>query len=918
MVYKLGFLLLLIINPFIYSNEEAKIVPSQLTCEYLSSPSVVDVLQPRLGWKNLNSSQERGQKQTAYQVRVASSEDKLNNPDLWDSQEVESAESIRILYKGKKLSSRQECWWQVRVWDRDGNVSAWSKPAHWRMGILDKNEWKAKWIGAPWQGEEALPRPRGPFEKPEEYGPPAPFLRKEFELNKEVEKAVAYVTGLGYFEFYANGEKVSDNVLVPNQTNYGHRPELSKTSINVPDDFTQYKAMYLAYDITEYLKKGRNAVGSILGNGFYNPAKFWSGGYGTPRFYGQIYVTYKDGTGELIVSDESWKAAKSPILMDMVYYGEIYDAREEIPGWANVGLDDSDWKNVAIRKAPEGQLVAHTANPDKVMERIEPISIVKTGEGNYTVDFGVEISGWVRLNNVEGPAGHKIDISFISNQYSGENSYIFKGNGLETYAPRFNWFVFSAVEITNWPVELKAEHLTAEAVYTYVEESADFSTSNQLFNNINKIWRRSQVDNMHGGIVSDCPHRERNGYTGDGQVACATVIHNYDVRNFYFKWIGDMLDSQVVSTGYVPNCSPWQPGCGGGVAWGAAIAIMPWEFYKHYGALDMLEISYEPIKGYIGYMQDWVSEEGIMFSQRRGEDGELLKWFNLGEWAPPGEFVRDDLVHTFYYWRCLDIVAKMAKILGEQEEHEKFQSLAEETKKAFSKVFYDKEKGTYGDAGGDIFALKMGVPDYQYEKVRNSLVENIKQNDGHLDTGIFGTRYFFEVLAENGLQKFAYEVMNKKTEPGFGHWVEIGSTTTREHWDEGGSHNHPMFGGGLVWFYQNLAGMNADPENPGYRHIIFKPQPVDDLEYVSYKNDTPYGEAGITWRNNKHNFGINIVVPVGSTATVYIPVGDNSIIEEKGKDAETSEMVTFVKMEGRYAIYKVESGTYDFAVEENE
>lgn len=389
MPYKLCFLLMLIINPFNNFKEDSKISPSQLTCEYLENPSVVGVLQPRLAWKNQNPTQDRGQKQTAYQIRIASSEDKLENPDLWDSNKIESTESIRVLYEGKPLTSRQECWWQVRVWDRDGNVSDWSEPSHWRMGILNKDEWKAKWIGAPWQGEEPLPRPTGPLDKPEEYGPPAPLLRKEFNLNKEVVKATAFVTGLGYFEFYANGEKVGEDVLVPNQTNYGFRPELAKTSINVPDEFTQYKVMYLAYDITDYLKKGRNAVGSILGNGFYNPAKFWSGGYGTPRFYGQIYITYKDGTEEIIVSDETWKAAKSPILMDMVYYGEEYDARKEIPNWANPGLDDSSWEKVTIRKAPAGRLVAHTANPDKVMERIEPVSIKKQEKGII-----LSILGW--------------------------------------------------------------------------------------------------------------------------------------------------------------------------------------------------------------------------------------------------------------------------------------------------------------------------------------------------------------------------------------------------------------------------------------------------------------------------------------------------------------------------------------------
>lgn len=520
------------------SNQQAsKITPSQLTCEYLVNPSVVDVEAPRLAWINTTRKGERGQVQTAWQIKVASSKDKLNQPDLWDSKKVSSAESNRISYEGKALTSRQECWWQVRVWDRNGQVSNWSDADTWSMGILDADEWQAKWIGAPWQGEEALPKPDGgPNGRPQNLVPPAPILRKEFQVEKEVAKAVAYVTGLGYFEFYLNGKKVGDDVLVPNQTNYGKRPNLPNALINLEDNFKEYKVMYLAYDISDQLKQGENVIGSILGNGFYNPAKFWAEGYGSPRFLGQVHITYTDGSEEIIVSDESWKASKSAIIMDMVYYGEHYDARLEQPGWCTTNFNDAQWEKVALRLAPEGKLVAHTSHPDKVTEKIAPVSIEQLDNGNYKVDFGVEISGWLRINNAEAPAGHKIDIKYISNQYSGDNSYTFSGKGPESYAARFNWFVFNAVEISNWPGELKASQLTAEAVNTYIEESAVFETSNTLLNDINKIWRRSQVDNMHGGLASDCPHRERSGYTGDGQVACVTVMHNYDAKNFYHKW----------------------------------------------------------------------------------------------------------------------------------------------------------------------------------------------------------------------------------------------------------------------------------------------------------------------------------------------------------------------------------------------
>ncbi len=890
-----------------------RIRPEKLTCEYLVNPSVVDVLQPRLAWINIAEVGERGQIQTAWQIRVATSVKKLNEPDLWDSQQVKSDQSDRVKYAGKQLASRTDCWWQVRVWDKNGNVSDWSEPNYWRMGILNASEWKAKWIGAPWQGEEALPKPKNPNAAlPEKLPPPAPMFRKEFRINKKVEKAVAFVTGLGYFELYLNGKKVGDDVLVPNQTNYGKRPGLINEGIPLEDNFREYKVMYLAYNITDQLKKGNNALGSVLGNGFYNPAKFWTAAYGTPRFLTQIYITYIDGSEEVIVSDESWKAAESPILMDMVYYGEHYDARKEQPGWNQADFDDSDWKPVVLRKAPEGKLVAHTSNPDRVMEKISPVKIEKLPNGNYHVDFGVEVSGWVRLNDVKGPAGHKIEIKYLCNTYSGDNSYIFKGKGAESYAARFNWFVFSGVEISNWPGELQPGQITAEVVHTSIDESAIFETSNPLFNNINKIWRRSQTDNMHGGIASDCPHRERSAYTGDGQVACVTVMHNYDARNFYHKWIQDILGAQNVKTGYVPNGAPWQPGCGGGVAWGAAICIMPWEFYMQYGAMDMLDDNFEGMKEYIRYMQSWVDQGGIMFSQRVGKDGKVLKWFNLGEWVTPGNLPPDDMVHTFYFWRCTDIAAKTAKKLNRQAEANEYATLAEKTRQAFYKRFYDKKSGTYGNSGANIFALKMGVPENQYNKVIVALKEDIKSNDGHLDTGIFGTQFFFEVLSENGMHDLAFEAINKKDEPGYGHWLELGSTTTRENWNEEGSHNHPMFGGGLVWFYRKLAGMNADTEAPGYRHIIFRPQPAGDLTYVHYSNQTTLGDAGIFWKNENEEFSMEVTVPVGSEATVYVPVRNGNQITESGTQIPQSENVMFLREESGYQLFSVKSGVYKF------
>jgi alpha-L-rhamnosidase len=928
------FLLIITLLGFLSYSGEAKITPTRLRCEYLENPQVIDVESPRLSWVNTADEGERGQVQTAWEIRVAGSKEKLsgNNADLWNSGKIASKESNNIRYNGKSLSSRQDCWWQVRTWDSKGNVSEWSEPAFWSMGLLNPAEWEAQWIGAPWQGEEALPDPpRGgrpaappaavpgaaPAAAPaavvpvREWPPAAPMLRKAFSITKEVASARAYVTGLGYFEFYMNGKKVGDDVLVPNLTLYGKRPGIEKSGISVPDTYMECRVMYLSYDIKDLVKKGENAVGAMLGNGFYNAPINWTYSYGTPRFIGQIYITYTDGTEDIIVSDPSWKASKGPILMDLVYDGEYYDARLEQKGWAESGFDDSKWEKVAIRKTPEGVMKAHMSPTDKVMEQIKPVTIIKNRDGKYHVDFGQEISGWVRISGVQGEAGRVIDFEYLSESSVGKNTYTLKGGVPESYAARFTWFVFREVVVSNWPGNLSADQIIAEAVYSDVETTGKFETSNSLFNTINQIWWRSQTDNMHGGIASDCPHRERSPYTGDGQVACITVMNNFDARAFYTKWIQDILGAQNPVTGYVPNGAPWQPGCGGGVAWGAAINIMPWEFYTQYGDVDMLKTNYEGMKGYIKYMLTWTDKEGIMYSQAP-DTARPNRWLNLGDWCAPGQLPPDNMVHTFYLWRCADFTAKTAKVLGKTEEADLYNKLAERTRSAFMAKFFDKEKGSYGPYGGNIFALRMGVPKDQYDRVVAALKSDLIANGGNLDTGIFGTQFFFEVLSENGLHEMAYEAMNKKTKPGFGWWIEQGATTTWEQWNGGGSRNHPMFGGGLVWFYRVLAGMNTDPEKPGYENIIFKPQPAGDVTYTNYSNLTPNGEASINWKKESSRMLIDVVVPVGSTGTVYVLVSASASVTEGGKKIKDNKVIKFQGIENGYAVYTVGSGKYMF------
>ena len=460
-------ILSILFTGFIYAG----ITPVRLTCEYLNNPMVVDAARPRLAWINSDENHIRGQRQTAYEIRVADSQEALldGNAGLWNTGKVISGESVNIQYGGLPLKSRQDCWWQVRVWDRKGKVSEWSEPGFWSMGLLNPEDWKALWIGAPWQGESPLQRPSAPKRvSASNTGnaridsnliSPAPLLRKSVVLKKDIISARAYVTGLGYFELYVNGEKAGNDVLVPNMTLYGKRENLGAIGVMLNNNFREYRVMYLSYDISKMLKDGENVFGVILGNGFYNPSSYWCQGYGTPRFIGQIHIKYSDGSEQVVLSDGSWKTAKSPVVMDQIYEGEYYDARLELPGWNAPGFDDSGWQQAAIKKTPAGKLKAHMSPTDKVMESLPPLKIDKLSDGHFRVDFGQEISGWLHLMNISGEAGRVIKIKYICESAMGDNIYTMKGGGPESYAARFTWFVFREVEISNWPGDLKPDQV---------------------------------------------------------------------------------------------------------------------------------------------------------------------------------------------------------------------------------------------------------------------------------------------------------------------------------------------------------------------------------------------------------------------------------------------------------------------------
>lgn len=743
--------------------------------------------------------------------------------------------------------------------------------------IPDITSWQAEWIGAPWEGESFIP----------EAEHPTPEFRKTLELKSGVRQAVAYICGLGMFEMNINGERVGEDYYVPNETMYGLREEGYEYAIKVDErTFKNFRVMYMAYDVTDCFRKGINTIGVLVGNGWYSAyRKGWISPFGTPRLLCQVELTLKDGSVVTVCSDESWEVRRSPVVWNNIYSGEVYDARLE---------EDGEWLPSVLRNAPAGKLERQNGLEDRIMEVLHPKTVTRLDDGSWEVDFDDYVSGRVHLRGIKAPAGTEIellhpispedDISWVKRSWNGDYKYICKGVGAEDYAPRFNWYTFRKVIVKGWPGKLLARNLCAEVIYTDIRTTGHFDCSNPMLARINRLFWRAQTDNMHMGVASDCPHREKGAYTGDGQVACVAVMHNFDADYFYRKWLRDMSDCQDPESGYVPNGAPWHPGCGGGVAWGAAMCIIPWEHYVHYGDISVLEEHYEAMKGQLRFMESWRTYEGIMHMQMPRNADKPGKWMNIGEWCPAYNMPDERLVHTFFLWKCALYLSHAAAALGWEEDSVKYMELAEDVKAAFHRVFYNPEASSYGNNdGANVFALRMGVPEDRRATVVESLRREIENNGRHLNTGIFGTQIFFDVLCENGLGELAYAAMTKTDVPSYGWWLEQDARTMWEYWDGRHSRNHPMFGGGLTWLYTRIAGFQADPEEPGYKHIIIRPEPLGDLVWASYETETPFGKASVRWDLNDGRFKLKVRIPAGSHGTVYMPGTDNPVELASGK-----------------------------------
>ncbi|MFA5327898.1 MAG: family 78 glycoside hydrolase catalytic domain [Prolixibacteraceae bacterium] len=878
------------------SCSRPKVLPQaiDLRVEYLLNPLGLDVPAPRLSWKMQKD--VRGARQTAYRIRVATSDSLLlkNTPDLWNSGKIESGQSIQVAYQGKPLTSGMEASWDVQIWDEENQVSAWSDVAHWEMALMNPDDWKAEWIGAP----EKLSTGKWKL--------PAPLIRKEINISKKIAKARVYISGLGYYELYINGQKVGDHVLSPNQTNYDRRKVEKWTEPNIGSMNT--RVLYETFNITSLLKDGSNVLGAILGNGWYIQADWpddtslW---YDTPRLIAQFELEYQDGSKELITTDKSWKASLSPIVYNGIHTGEIYDARLEQKSWNEAGFDDSKWLNAVAVRPPSGVLKSEVSPPDRITRMIRPISVTKTDTNTYRFDLGQMISGWARLK-ISGKKGTEIKLRFIEelgSTYSQTDTYILKGEGTENWEPRFTWHAFRYVDVIGSPVALTADNLEGCVVNTDIQESGTFECSNPLFNRILEIYRNTQLGNVHGGVPSDCPHRERRGYTGDGQISARAAIYNFDMSRFYTKWLGDISDAQNHKTGYVPNTAPYQDG-GGGTAWGSAYVIVPWYMYEYYSDKQILEQHYSGMKHWVEFLKSQLNKDGILVNQ------------GLGEWVPPALVdLPADFVNSCYYYYCYSLMAQISEALGNNSDKDYFTTLAVQAKTAINKTYFNAGTSEYSidRQGANIFPLGFGIADTtNVESILGNLVKNIDKHQDHFDTGILATPLLLDVLTNLGRVDLAYTLMDQRDFPSFGYMIEKGATTIWETWQGDASHSHPMFGSVCAWLYRYLGGISSDPKAPGFKHSVIKPYPVRSLSYANTNYSTPYGDVQSNWKLENDDFILNVSVPANTTATVYVWNNPDGKITESGRSVRRNSHIRIVKKDGPFAVFDVESGNYQF------
>jgi len=885
-----------------------------LSVEYFVNPLGVDSRVPRFGWRLETSA--RATVQAAYQIQVSENIEQLRRGRtlLWDTGRIATGESTQREYEGRALASRTRYFWRVRVWDAGGRASPWSEPAWWETGLLDPTDWTARWIGPAWDEDTSVPQP-------------SPLLRREFAVRGRVRSARAYVTSQGLYELHLNGRRVGDRLFTPGWTSYGKRIQ------------------YQTYDVTELLRPGGNAVGAILGDGWFRGDVGW----GRKRnVYGsrlalllQIEIRYEDGRAETVASDDQWKASTGPIVASDIYDGETYDATREMPGWAAAGFDDRTWTRVTVRaSAPPVVLAASPAPPVVRTEEVKPIAILDTPAGETVFDFGQIMTGFVRLA-VKGPAKTTVTLRHAEildqkgNLYTANlrgadqtDRYTLRGDEAgEVFEPRFTFHGFRYVALSGYPGTPTLDTLTGIVVHSNAARTGRLETSNGRLNRLqqNIVW--SQRGNFLD-VPTDCPQRdERLGWTGDAQVFARTAAFNMGVAGFFTKWLRDLASDQRPS-GAVPHVVPDALGGdgdanAGAVGWGDAAVVVPWTVYRVYGDRRVLAEQYPSMKAWVDY---GLGQAGPGLIWRTGSQfGDWLSY--RGEDANMAEPVTDpDFLATAYLAHSAGLMARAARVIGQVEDAARYEELVGSIRRAFQREFVT-EAGRVGDDTQTAYVLALAfglLPAALEAEAVSRLVIDIERHKTHLTTGFLGTPELAHVLTRYGRLDVAYALLYQDTYPSWLYPLTRGATTIWERWDgirpsgafqDPGmnSFNHYAYGAIGDWMYRVIGGIDLDDEVPGYKRIRLRPRPGGDLTFARAELDTLYGRVVCAWALDEGRFTMTIDVPPNASAEVTLPRATLAEVTETGRPLAEASGVTSPRQTADGVTLDVGSGHYAFA-----
>jgi alpha-L-rhamnosidase len=871
---------------------------AKLTIDYLNNPIGIENQTPLMSWQYSAGSQTY--QQSAYQILVASSPEKLlkGDADCWDSGKVGSSQSLHIPYAGKTLESAKRYYWKVRTWGQHGNPGDFSGVNHWETGLLKEDDWKATWISAVEETDSVPPML------------PAPYFRKEFQLPEKIASARLYISGLGYYEAFINGKKVGDQVLDPAMTRYDKRVK------------------YVSYDVGEFLKEGVNAIGVVLGNGWYNQhtREAWdfdkAPWRSSPALLCQLTVSGEDGRQVFITSDGTWKFSTGPIIFDGIHNGETYDARLENDGWHLPGFDDSNWNAAMEVKGPAGKLSAQLMPPIRITDTIAPAKTWQINDTVTMIDLGQNITGWASIR-VKGPRGSMVTLRygerifndgtldqkelsrFIRTGDTQTGRYIIKGEGIEQWHPVFTYHGFQFMEVTLSDPAIEILDIQGHVVHTDLKENGHFNCSNDLFIKIHKNLKWSFLGNYHG-YPTDCPHREKMGWSGDALLVAETGLYNFDMVRAYLKWTDDFTDEQqpsgqlpgIIPTsgwGYTYGKDPQTRDRGYGPQWEGAFMEIPWQMYLFTGDTSIITRYYGHFKKYVDYLTEHSA-------------GYLLN-FGIDDHKQLEPLTQGPYLSSAFYYRFTQMLSKMASIAGFVEDARKYADLSRKIKQAFNKRYVNAHAGTY-DHGGQAplaIALYFGLTEEPDQPVvLQNLLKKIEENNGHIDAGVVGTKAVINTLLMFGEERILFEMANKRDFPGWGYWIEeLGATTLFQNWDGSQSRNHIMFGSIGDYFYKGLAGIILNEEYPGFKHFMVKPSVKNDISRVEAGYDSPYGRVESNWYRKNSGIEMHVTVPPGTSADIYVPAtADSKIIFIQGTLTGNPEY-----REG-FQIFKAKSGSY--------